>query len=463
MSSVYDYVVIGGGIAGMYFCHEVRKRDKNAKIIIIEASDRLGGRILTKYALDELDQMPKKDPIPYNAGAGVISISHTLLLDLVNELNLGDKLHQLTGKKQFIGYIESDPLNFSSVQYAPLETSKIIEDLLTLIKKDVRDRTEKIVFNELLSSNLVLIMEKYLGKDVMEEYVNRYMYNDILYLCNAVDALRYLREDIYNNKMFSLSGGMEQIIHKLKEKLIEDEIEILTKSLVEYVHRTDEHRTDEHCSDKDRTDEHRTYIDVGITDGTIFKCNHVILACPKENIRKLWINGIDPTKQHILSQLLDSVNHSPLIRVYCVFPKSRDGSIWFSDIHTFTTNPPIKYFIPIDAERGFVMISYTDMTNAQIIWSKYKRGELKDYLVDYYRKLFPQKDIPCIDKMYICYFESGVHYWAPDHLGNKYYKKIQKPIEGMNLHIIGEAFSMKQTWSEGAIESAMDVVNMIYG
>jgi monoamine oxidase len=183
------------------------------------------------------------------------------------------------------------------------------------------------------------------------------------------------------------------------------------------------------------------------------------MACPKLALNKISINGIDNV-QTTLHKLIHSIIESPLIRVYCTFPK-HNNEIWFKDLKKFTTDPPIKYFIPIDYEKGLVMISYTDTTNADILWSKYKRNELKQYIMNYYRKLFPEKYIPDMDNFYICYFEAGVHYWSINHLGKKYYDRILKPLDGFNMYIIGEAYSMTQTWCEGALESTIDVIKML--
>jgi len=44
-SLIYDYLIAGGGIAGLYTAYRILKHSPSAKICILEAANRLGGRL----------------------------------------------------------------------------------------------------------------------------------------------------------------------------------------------------------------------------------------------------------------------------------------------------------------------------------------------------------------------------------------------------------------------------------
>jgi monoamine oxidase len=427
MNQIYDYVIIGGGIGGLYFSYEILKKYPNAKIIILESAGRMGGRVLTHHMTYH------ETELSFEEGAGVISTTHNHMLKLVEELELSDKLIKM-----------NSPTNMFITDKGSknMETTEIFNVLLKKIQQDMNQRSDKIVVDELIGLNLFNLMKKYLGLGKATQYSDEYMYNDILYLSNSIDAIRFLSYDIYNKGFFLLNGGMDQIISRLITKL-DNKVIISMNSHVEFVNHTDK------------------YFDIGISNGTIYRCINVMLACPKLAINNISINGITNSQQTLLYKLIHSVIESPLIRVYCKFPKNNKNEIWFKDLHKFTVKPPIKYFIPINYEKGLAMISYTDTINAQILWAKYKRNELKQYILDFYRGLFPDIHIPDIEIFYVCYYDAGVHYWASNHMGKKYYSQVQKPFDDMNLYILGEAYSMRQTWCEGALESVSDIIKSL--
>ena len=41
----YNYIIVGAGISGIYFSHLINQVNPMAKILILESSNRIGGRI----------------------------------------------------------------------------------------------------------------------------------------------------------------------------------------------------------------------------------------------------------------------------------------------------------------------------------------------------------------------------------------------------------------------------------
>lgn len=52
--------------------------------------------------------------------------------------------------------------------------------------------------------------------------------------------------------------------------------------------------------------------------------------------------------------------------------------------------------------------------------------------------------------------------WKPGINPDLMYEKIRQPINGENIFIVGEAYSINQQWSQGAIQSVDDLLNLIF-
>ena len=98
--AIYDYIIVGGGISGVYMSYVLSKI--NQHILLVESSNRLGGRI---YTLNDKDHN-------YELGAARIGEKHTKLLSLIEELGLGDKLIELPSREKVNYIIKSYSDNF---------------------------------------------------------------------------------------------------------------------------------------------------------------------------------------------------------------------------------------------------------------------------------------------------------------------------------------------------------------
>ena len=85
-----DIVIIGGGLTGLAIAYFLR--DKNIDIKVVEARDRLGGRIQTLY---------QEGQAPLEMGATWLGRKHTSLVALLEELDIGIFKQELSERAIF--------------------------------------------------------------------------------------------------------------------------------------------------------------------------------------------------------------------------------------------------------------------------------------------------------------------------------------------------------------------------
>ncbi|CAI4228333.1 unnamed protein product [Auanema sp. JU1783] len=79
----FDVVVVGAGLAGLSAVRELRKKDPNLKILVIEAKDRVGGRTLTVPIMG-----PGQKPVKFDLGGQWVGHTQRHINQLIKELGL---------------------------------------------------------------------------------------------------------------------------------------------------------------------------------------------------------------------------------------------------------------------------------------------------------------------------------------------------------------------------------------
>ena len=74
-------MILGGGISGLYSAYQLLKKDPHRHLTILDKRERWGGRVFTY----------KDKFMTVETGAGRFNNRHTLLIDLIHELNLSIK------------------------------------------------------------------------------------------------------------------------------------------------------------------------------------------------------------------------------------------------------------------------------------------------------------------------------------------------------------------------------------
>ena len=401
----YDIIIIGGGISGLFLAYKLS--NTHHKTILIESSDSLGGRI----------QTIQKDGVSFEAGAARFHSSHSKLITLLHELNLGSDIVELPKE-----------IKYKLAKKSKVSMKKLLQQSLEKKKKFSDDYLKNITFFQYL----VTIFDFDSAEFIQESFG----YDSELIQLNAHAALEMFQGDFFKEEdYYSLKNGMSSIIQRIEA----------------FLERRDNIYIKKNCSITNIEDQ---FI---LTDkGDQFNFNHLICALPHNTLQSFQY-----FKDKNIDHLLNSVSPVPLLRIYAKYP-SKDP--WFKKIKRTITNNYIRHIIPIDYENGLIMISYTDGIYAKM-WDQYNTtSQNNDILIKALHKEIKELyniDPPKPDFVSVHYWNEGVHFWKPGYDINQVSKYIIKPIQDKEIYICGETFSKKQGWIEGSLDSCYNLLQLL--
>jgi len=408
LRNVYDVIIIGGGISGLFTAYKLSKTGLN--ILMIEANPNFGGRI----------QTAEKNGLTYECGAARFHDSHTKLLTLIDELNLTDKIATLPREMKHIlrGYKKKYPYK--------TDHDLSLTDLFKNAVKKGEDYPSKTLTNLTFFQYLTQVYDFETATFMKDAFGYD---SEFIYL-NADAAIEMFKEDLFAEGNYHvLDGGLSQIIKKLEGNLNKcSNVEIIKGQKV-----------------KEIFDDH---ILIG-EDEYYFK--NLVCAVPQKSLQQFKY-----FKDH---DQIDSVKSSPLLRIYAKYPKK---NLWFKGIKRTTTDNHIRHIIPIDYDSGLIMISYTDGEYAKV-WSKaHANGD--EYLIKSLHKEIKSLfgiEPPKPEFISVHYWNEGFHTWNSGFTMDYAYQKMLNPFQEKNIFVCGEAFSRKQGWIEGALESCYDILKIL--
>lgn len=412
-SNTYDIIIVGGGISGMFLAYKLSETD--LKILLIEGSDTLGGRIKTQHL----------GGVIYEAGAARFHKTHTKLITLINELGLSDKIMNISNETNYYlrGFLNENQ-NYNN---NPLNDKL---DCKKLLKKSYQMR-HKIPPEKLRNLNYFQYLNIIYGHEKSEFIKDSFGYDSEFLKLNAESAMIMFKDDFLfdDNNYQILSGGLSQLIDKMENKIRKfSNIRILKGCKVDEIYDT--------------------YLE---TKNGKFYYDKLICAIPQKSL-----------KEYKILKDVDEINHVnpiPLLRIYIKYPKN---NIWFKNIKRTITNHDIRHIIPIDYENGLIMISYSDGDSAESWGNIYNNGE--DFLINVINnEIFRIFGIKPPKHEFLSYhmWDDGIHFWKPGISMEDSYLKMLKPMENRKIYICGEAYSKKQGWMEGCLTTCYDLITKL--
>lgn len=456
----YEYIILGGGVAGLYTAYHILKKSPNSSILILEKENHLGGRIHTfsdKYMTVE-------------AGAGRFHEKNILLFELLRELGLGSKINEISSSASFAPIEAPGEFMNSILDREDVGSLDFLRsgmgfspslDLLTPIYKLFFDMAlgkqnipnAELIFRVIVASKgeplskLQNISFLHFAKTVLttaeiDFIAGSFGYYSELVIMNAADAIYLMEKHLApTNQFYGLRGGLSQIIENLENKLVKHKhIKILTNRVVKNIHFSKNEFTIQ-CENLETT----------------YMGETCICAVPNVVLQKFRIF-------HPVKDLLHKIDCQPLCRIYSQFPKGDDGAVWFKGLPKLTTNNDLRMVIPIDEKEGILMSSYTDNKFARK-WNQLfeKEGEpgVNRMLVSLLKES-TGRDVPLPIKSHVFYWECGVGYWGIGANSATVSERLIHPMKEMKLFICGETYSQQnQQWIEGALETSKKFIDIL--
>jgi len=418
----YDILIVGAGIAGLYTALQYLKKHPDTRIAMIDKYKSLGGRSFTFRT-----KLSARGPIHWEAGAGRIHKTHKITMGLLRDYGLE------------IGPIGSDSM-FKESYKSELEPNKFDSVRLPHLLKHIKS------FPNLGSMTFYEALRKAFKKEKLDDVLKEFPYWSEIFTMRADIAIKSFQHEMgTGSNYFYIKDGFSALIKELAKDILARGGKIFTG--VE-------------CLGWNRItqEKYRAFCKIGNKQLQYF-AQKIVFALPSVALKKIPAFKDWPLLTHLKME--------PLLRCYAVFPKNTHGLAWCHDIPRFVTPTPIRYFIPINPKEGIVMISYTDGDDARY-WMNILNGPAGEYKVR--RKImaeirdhFSDRVIP--DPLFFKThpWSDGCTYWTPGSYDPfKESKQALRPFKDREeIFVCGESFSMRQAWTEGALEHAESLLSIL--
>jgi hypothetical protein len=408
-TNMYDIIIVGAGISGLYSAYNIQKMSPKTRFLILEQNNKkwLGGRIGNEnfYGVSVV------------TGAGVGRKSKDdLIQTLLKEL-----------------HIKTTEFNVDPVLAPTIKNPVDVMQIIRYLRKEYKKMANK---------------PKQTFKQFAIKHLGNKLYNDFIISASYTD---YENEDVEetlyhygmeDNKCCwtGINIPWHTLAYKLVESIGEENVRASTKIVSLALNDND----CGNCSGYKLIS----------SKGVEFYCNKVIIATTIHSA-KLLIPGAS-----LKNSIYQHIHGQPFLRVYGKFTKESSAVLnrHIGSSGYLIVPGPLHSVISMDVKKGVYMIAYTDNAAAKELSSHLENNEKnRAFFVKLLREsigigLNEPMDLIAIKDYY---WNIGTHYYDPLPDGFKsrgeFIKKAQHPEP--NMLVVGEMVSRDQGWTKGALES----------
>jgi hypothetical protein len=433
----YDMIVVGAGISGLFCVRELLKKHPGWRIALAERYKGLGGRTYSYTP-------PGFPGVGWEMGAGRVRKDHTMVMGLLKEYGL-------------TWVPISASITFQREPGLGLETDIFEELYIPLYFQPLASLEYSILANHTLEG----LLKKVYGVEKTAEILAPFPYRAEVITLRADLALAGFLGDGEPSAYHSVNGPHgEMSSHKGYGVVKEGFSELVARMRADIERRgaviLNRHRLLNFTKGSGKAVDLEFafgYPEDKSASGKIWLRAEkgVVLALHKDAVAEL-----PPFDRWKTLSLLKT---EPLLRIYAVFPLTA-GKAWFAGFSRIVTPERPRYILPIDAEKGVIMISYTDADDTADYMRIQKKGgdkALEKVVMKDVRRLFPSLQIP--DPLFFRShpWETGTTYWLPGSY-DPHKESVAAchplPTAFPTVWLCGESWSVRQAWVEGALEHA---------
>ena len=419
------HIIIGAGITGLYLAYKLLLKGVSAAdIVIFEGSDRIGGRIYTN----------EHKGFRYSVGAGRLGKKHKYVMKIIKDFKLQDQIINIGKNTNY--FVEGHLMNEAELLSHYKSNFKSLNELwrYAIEKKLNGNKYDPSLYNLhnyfslILSENEVELLKISLG------YIGE------MYDMNAYNGLLTLRKDfdIRNNEFFILRDGIHILCDVLYKYILDAGVPVKLSSMLEDV-----------CESG-----------AGCDSGAGRDKKYVKVGGVKHSYSKLYLTikrgdymNIGYFKKY--ESIFNTVSDGHLLRIFAQYK-----DVWFKDMPKILTQNKLQFIIPIDYNSGLIQISYSDRYNADF-WNAFKNEkDVKKYLTKILNEMFPEKNIKEPEWITMHFWKAGDHMWNVGVNTKKIQEKMDDIFIPKDIYILGETYSERQAWIEGAIETVHKKLNI---
>jgi len=415
-------IILGGGLAGLSAAYRLKK--ENIPFVVLEARNRLGGRVLT-HTLDE------KEDLTCELGAEWIGKSHTKIQGLCNEFGLEMLDHQ------YDTHLVLNEQHFRPGQwsyetgYEKYEAAR--KGFLNLPEKEAMKMDKQDWWRYL---NNLGVSERDLE---IKELLDSTDFGESIRNVSAYSAMSEYAYSSEKNEMdYWIKGGNSQLINAMKNFIGEDSV------------RTG-HQVEKVVQDGKK-------IKVYCRNGFTVSGDKMICTVPVYALHKIrWEPAFPDAQQEALNEL----QYARIMKTSILFNRR----FWEDESFDMITDTPGQYFFHATklqkSEKG-ILTSYTIGDKAYAL-SKMNRKQKEEMIASSLRTAFGDV-MPHVDNSIAYYWGSDIHtHGAYAIYDTRQWFSVRPLLREpfRNIYFAGEHLADWQGFMEGAIETGFEAAEKI--